>query len=420
LKAKSKWILSALSALLLAGGAATAVWLKFFRQVSYVAHYELNSRRSLPADCPAADITAVTYNAAIAPGMVWHTAPRKPRVIEALKAFRQADILCIQEVWKAEDAKELIEALELPPEQVFWEDTSGRNEAPGVYVCPPGTVSEKLAPCFEERCRGRVAPEDEGKCVQSRCGDIGLAMMNLSQKHRRCLNCLIALTGKPADEIIRTCEGPVGASRIQGGGNGVILASRRPLKNRQVLHLESSGANRVALFSTISIPGKGEVEAACTHISSPQNIPPMHTGFRTWELEQRAQIRAISVMLDMRGGGQKPQILIGDMNAGPKIAGTGIAANQDRVYRSLMDEGFFSPAIDAAEPFCASCEDNTLRRGGRNHLIDHVMTRGTGLSPACASRVLDQPVIIEKWKGEKELSSLSDHYGVMVKFDFRR
>jgi endonuclease/exonuclease/phosphatase family metal-dependent hydrolase len=410
-------VLIIVTALALAA-ACWRVWETQFRKT----HYVLEKERSVPAICPAdGGFSVLTFNAALAPGLVSYSTPRKPNIIAGIRDFRDTDVICLQEVWKEEDARAVMGAIGRDADRTYWEDTSERNHAAGTYVCEKGLIEGKLGDCFREHCAGPdVAIEDQSSCVAHHCRTIGTALLLVSAEGRRCLVCLGAMAGHPVGEIIKTCEGPVGASRVHGGHNGVILSSRWPLRNRQTLHLEASGANRVALIATIDIPGRGPIEIACTHLTAPHGgIPPFQTGYATWHEEQAAQVRAISEALAMRASDGRAQLLVGDLNAGPNVKGTDLAANQDLTYKLVEDMGFRCPALDAKEPYCTVCRGNTMRSAGAaSHHIDHACVRGGSLTAACARQVLHETRETNLLDGTRRMLHPSDHAGSFIKFEF--
>ncbi len=359
-----------------------------------------------------AALTAVTFNTGLGPGMIEYSSPRAPQVAAAL-GRTQYDVLCLQEAWVKRDQDAIVAALGLPPQNVFVTETAGLGET-GTDTCS-GSQVDFLLSCTDTQCKG-VPSESLTLCAMDKCA-FELAAVYMNGKN--CVNCLAAMAGKSSLAIADVCTHG-GASRIQGGRNGVILASRWPLIDREVINLPASGANRVALLARIAVPGATEpVELACTHLSSDAQIPPAHSGYATWIEEQRAQLKMIDDRLRLRAG-TRPTLLIGDVNTGPKV-GT-LDAEAPAVWGDVMKYGYVSPAASIPSPWCTICGENTLRGkpGGAGNLIDHVLVRdpvgGTDLVPACADRMFDAPVNVIGYSGGTVLTDLSDHYGTRVKF----
>lgn len=363
-----------------------------------------------------APLTAITWNVALAPGMNPLYKPRIAPVIEAVRSLKY-DVLCVQEAWLEKDKRAIIAASGLPPDNVFVHDTAGLGEDEADTCDSP--AFELVQACARASCLDE-AVEDTSLCTMQNC-DTELKL--LYTRDRRCLNCLAAKVGNSASDISNACTNG-SASRVYGGNNGVMLLSRWPLHDRQVVFIPSSNANRVALLARLHVPGLTQpLEVACSHLSSPQPITPSHSGFVTWDDEQRAQIQAIAGPLEARAQG-RPQLFLGDMNFG---AGDNVRL---RSYMARSDDdalraGFHDPAAEADPPFCSVCGDNTLRgaHGDMGMLFDHVLFRdpagGAELRPVCADRLLDQRVRVNDFHGVSVSTHLSDHFAVRVKFDLK-
>ena len=368
--------------------------------------------KAIASGVDRAPLKVLTFNTGLAPGIVKFAQKRVEYVAEALAA-EDADVICLQEVWTKEAQEAIVQALALPPENVYYVETEGEGET-GQDHCAAGDIEEIMA-CAQEKCADEP-PEEVTTCAARECVPHGV---HLYLHSRPCLNCLTACAGMSIPEIVDTCVNKGGASRVYGGRNGVILASRWPLIDKGVEHLPSSGANRVALMARVEVPGSGSVEVACTHLSAKGDVSPTHPAFSDWSEEQQAQLRLIADKLKFRAQG-RPQLLVGDMNFGQR---------NDPVNSPLMwsswkaaaDLGFVSPAEYAEPPFCSWCGSNRLASGSENYLIDHALVlnppKGGGLEPLDAYRVFVQPVRIRDWNNQPVKTNLSDHYGVVVDFD---
>jgi endonuclease/exonuclease/phosphatase family metal-dependent hydrolase len=370
--------------------------------------------RAPTCDDRKADLVAVTYNVGLGPGIVPLATPRTAPAAAAI-ALLDADVLCLQEVWLP-SAKEAVAAgLGLSEDHVFWADTAGLAET-GEDRCAAGDL-DALVACAEPACGGKP-DEEQTLCVQDECMDVLRATF---LKNAACVSCLGASAGKSIADIRATCESPMGASRIYGGNNGVMLASRLPLLNKEYVFLPSSNSNRVALFARVAVPEGPAVEIACVHISAGAAIPPSHSGYATWDEEKRAQFAIIIDKLKARAGG-RPALFMGDLNVGPA------AENLESVHADIWDEivaaGFSTPTLDLGRPFCTNCPENTFHDDGDSpELIDHVLTRegkDVALDASCADPVFDEQVEVTGYDGTIVQSHLSDHYGARVLFGSRR
>lgn len=366
------------------------------------------------ADCEGvdADLTVVTFNAGLGPGMVRLSSPRVPAVAQAV-AGTDADVLCLQEVWTEPDERRIVAALGLPRANVLTFDTEGLGEEEPAR-CGTGRL-DALAECARNACAS-VPAEEQTLCALRSCEN---DLLYLYLRDRRCLDCLASGVGRAVDDIVAACEG-AGMSHVYGGRNGVILASRWPLKDKDVMLLPASNANRVALFARVDVPGRGPVQLACTHISSPQRISPSH-GFDDWESEQAAQLRLITERLRARAG-DGPAIFAGDMNFGPRLTDE-IEAASGNVWNVAVELGYASVSATIEPPFCTVCPDNTLRGRYAGRHIDHVLEidppGGATVVPRCADRLFMEPRVVTGHDGEPVSTHLSDHYGVRVKIDLR-
>ncbi len=378
---------------------------------------------SIPSVRPGrADLRVLTFNAGLAPGLVRYSAQRlAPAVQEVAK--QDADVVCLQEVWTDAAREAAITALGLPPANVLYADTRGQNES-GADYCEPGDLNSMLS-CVRSKCADE-APEDVTLCASNQCVEEGTI---LYLRSRSCLNCVVASVGRSAPEIVRACTRPPGVSRAYGGNNGIILASRWPLLDKEVLPLPASGVNRVALLAGIDVPGKGRVEVACTHISAKARVSPTNAEFGDWTEEQQTQFRLVSEKLASRAPG-RPHLLAGDMNFSQRNDAANIAPLMWSTWRLAADLGFVSPGEYAEPPFCSWCSANLLVGYGDDNLIDHVLMRNPppgvmpfaaltriAVAPVCAYPVFREPVTVTDRHGRPVTTNLSDHYGVIVEFD---
>mgnify|MGYP000320030371 CR=1 FL=1 len=362
-----------------------------------------------PVSGPPEAFIAATFNTALGPGLdVPYAAERLDPDAQAIAAAHWS-VLCLNEAWTDADRTAILAALALPAEQVVTADTRGQNEDPRDR-CSPGELDDGLA-CIRMECDG-LPDRDVTSCATQKCQLEGFL---LYEKHPRCFNCVVASAGKSADQIEASCNG-FGDSRLFGGRNGVILASRLPLRNAESIPLPSSEANRVALFATVDVGGL-PLEVACTHLSAAVGfIAPTYTGFPDWNAEMIAQIRLVSRRLKARAG-NGPQLLLGDLNTGPARGGDG-QTDAPEVWDEIRKLGFEDPAGDANPPICSRCQDSLIApTGGSESLIDHVLTRGGRVpKPECAERSFDDRITITDFAGRPVETNRSDHYGISVRF----
>ncbi len=370
-------------------------------------------------------LQAATVNLGDAPGVVRLATPRTAAIAEELSAMHDLGIICFEELWTQESKDAVIKVLG-PDMHVYYEKTRGENQNDGVNVCSSSQVADTVSCGRKNKC-GDWPAEEQSICMFEHCkGELKDVYMYGGSK---CLSCLVASVGKSIDGILETCVQPngkppiAGASRAYDGQNGVLLASRWPLQNPETLRLRASFSNRVALFATIQPEGYEPIEVACTHLSTSTDVPPNHPDFYTWTDEMNAQVQDISKRLKKRAVNNRPSLFLGDMNSGPEI-GDKISEEMPKVWKRIVELGFYSPVTDAKPPFCTMCSTNTLRpKSSTDSLIDHVLVRdppgGTELEVASVYKFFDQPRQFTGYNGETVESNLSDHYGVVVNFRLR-
>ncbi len=375
------------------------------------------SIEGVPCAGEKAPLEVITYNTGLAPGLVNYATPRAPYVVEALKDARW-DVMCLQEVWKDADRDAIIAALGLTPEQALFVDTRGKNENPGDR-CNAAQIAPLVA-CVAERCSNESRDERMTICAHERC-KFAVALVYFGGG-KSCLNCLLANIGESLEGSVSSCLGK-GASRIYGGRNGIILLSKAPLRNKEALDVPASGGNRVGLLATVDVAGLSQpLEIACTHLSSPAEIPPTQTDYSDWESEQRAQLTIISSRLLARAG-IRPAILMGDLNTSDAVGG--LSAVSPSVWGDAMRLGYSNAIPKTIAPFCTECRGNKLVTGldGDGDAIDHVLIANTThanlLVPSCAERVFADKLIISGYDYTRVHTNLSDHYGLKVQLHVR-
>jgi endonuclease/exonuclease/phosphatase family metal-dependent hydrolase len=389
-------------------------------------HKRIELMPPVPAACPASPsdsngsqsvdqpyFRATTVNIGLAPGVQRYNPERRRPVYAVLKhELQRSDLVCVQEAWLPADRQAVLKAVGLPANQVHLHDSRGEGES-GLDRCTPDQVSGILD-CMRDKCSD-VAAADAAICAREKCL---WKLVWLYLSGRRCLNCLTAMVGHSTAEAERMCVNGPGRSRAYRGSNGLLLLSRRPLRNRTVVRLPASGTNRVALLASVEVaPGK-TVEVGCVHISSSLKQSPT-SGFSSWEAEQAAQLRLTAAALARRAGG-RPQLLLGDMNFGQRHG----PVNEVMwpTWHLAGRLGYVSAAGHARPPICSYCRGNRLSWTKARTLIDHILlrqgTRGFKLEPLCAETIMDQPVLI-RVNGRHKSVHPSDHYGIAVGFRLR-
>lgn len=367
---------------------------------------------------PSGQLRVVTMNAGLASGVVDMANARTPDFARDIAQFRDADVLCLQEVWKEDAVSAVQKSLGLPPDHIYRVDTRGRNEEPGRFTCSASQIA-KVMSCVKDTCKYDEA-EHQTICALQELRKCPLTLSSLRYfGGLPCLNCLAASVGKPIDEIARACISKKGVSHVYDGENGVILASKWPLRNRSYIELPASAVNKVVLFATIDIPGRGPMEVACTHLTSPEkDIPTTNPRFKTWDQEVAEQFRLTAAALKARAG-NRPALLVGDLNTGIDFQKDGRVTHEP-VWDDILAEGFGDPASRVRPPMCTMCPENVLRHAGSSRVIDHVLTldpkNWKPFEPICGRQLLTGRRMYERANGSRVELEVSDHYGVEIDF----
>ncbi|HET9955636.1 MAG TPA: endonuclease/exonuclease/phosphatase family protein [Polyangiaceae bacterium] len=332
-----------------------------------------------------------TYNAGLAVGLLPYATERAERVVTALSAL-EVDLLFVQEFWLDSHWEFLRRAL-----------------APRLpYDARPSPILKRTAACQAEQlrplvecasrwCAGR-RDEDLARCVVEHCAPTALTLPT------PCLNCIASHPEGTLEEIVGRCVGNsadsvsagLGSSRYggliaYGGSFGTGLIARTPLLDVDQLVFESSVNARGAIYARLGVPAFGELAVIATHLSpgGAEHPPQVH--------------RLLSWLADKAPNG--PAILLGDLNMTP--------ANP--LFRLLESAGFSAPPPPHG---FATYTPNGLGTGEAPTAgiqLDHILLREID-APAAARRVLDQPIHLSV--GEQTvLTTLSDHFGVLVEFD---
>lgn len=359
---------------------------------------------------PLADKTRafVTYNAGLATGFVDYATERLPKLAELIAGL-DADVVCLQEVWTEADAAAIVAgvATAFPySHRVVTRDTSV-----GPAACTTAE-SDPLVACMDAKCPGVPAGE-VSSCALDNCRPEFGALSST------CVNCIVANIGKEVSEIIGLCK--TGSPKYAyEGSNGLLLLSRAPLKAKASENLSSTNVQRSVLGATVSLPGIGAVEVACTHLSSDlTSIGVTYTGpDGSWAGENAAQAEAVWAFASGRSANAL-KVVLGDMNSGPAFLPEVKAEIPDAAFKVYADAGLIDfPASLAAEAdgrVCTYCESNTLVHEEGSVQIDHIyLTKvPSGYTPK-VTRVGTEPVAITNQNGETVSTHPSDHFGVRL------
>ncbi len=340
------------------------------------------------ADRVSENYSLVTYNAGLAHGAVALADERLPAVIDAL-AKTPADVLCLNEVWTDDDVEAVTRGLAHLYPYSFRKrtvDTSAKSAPCGVW----NTVM--LDRCVTSKC------SDEGISAEECVAPGGPCSARYGSLDDACKLCLAANTVGAWH-----CAAFGAKAYANKGRNGLLLLSRRPLKNAHYTPFETLLVKRGVI--TADIDGH---TVQCTHMTSDLPVVPYPKNkgtFASWAEEHLAE-------LDVIEGQQMPgrcTVLLGDLNAG--LPTTTLQGELPENFLRFLDAGYVEPWDDER---CTWCDDNPLAGSTVNKRFDHILLRDCpGDAVYHYQRVLDEPISLGS--GSDILTTrLSDHYGLKV------
>lgn len=358
------------------------------------------------------EATFATYNVGLARGFVDYATDRMNPVADAVSET-EADAICLQEVWLAEDepgewTEEQIDAITEASSDTYpnsyYEITEPDDDSDEEPACSQ-SESEPLRICVEQNCAD-IEDDQLSRCALDHCGD------EFNDTSSECQTCIASNLGKSLDGILLACRGG-SSSHTSNGHNGLLLMSKHELVETELLRMESTVAQRAALHAVVDIPDFGEVDLYCTHLAARLSaLDYPGTGYESYEAEQAAQIETVLEWIVESRTGERV-VLMGDMNTGPAVGG--LDAELPDNYQKFVDAGMRNPYLETDSPDCTFCDANTLIQESSDKAIDHVMfdfeEETEALNISQTERILDETLEIETSEGTQTLH-LSDHYGV--------
>ncbi len=343
-----------------------------------------------------------TFNAGLARNFVGYASERVQPVAAALAGV-DADFLCVEEVWEDGDVAVVTEAAKAKFPYQYQVPTAAESTAGLPPSCTP-TDAAPLKACVEAHCAN--APT-LAECALAECSKEYLATSNSCQT---CLAANIYLNS--IGSIFAACA-QSSSQFIFGGRNGLILLSKKPLKQLEYKKLDSYLIQRVILHA-VATASDVETHLFCTHIQAGLGDIAYNGKAGSWEAEQGDQLKTLAAWILERSVGG-PWVLMGDLNAGPdrppELTGE-FPKNFDllidglNVARSVVA----MPFTYAASPVCSWCDANLLTATTPNEIIDHIVL-SQQFSGLAGQRILDQPLTLP---GGATQVNLSDHYGVRI------
>lgn len=350
----------------------------------------------------ATTFEATTFNTGLALTYVPFASERLPFIIDALKKD-QSDVICLQEVWRKEDRNKIIKALasEFPFSHYENIKQDYANKKP---VCKIREIfgKNKFVTCTQKKCKGKDG-DDFTSCVIDQCQE---SLTKLRDKNKQCAKALMAQVGKSSIKAIWAVVNPFKAASLfsYGGGNGLVLLSKKELKNKKVLDLTKiSTLNRRAALSA-EIADVGQV--MCAHLSADLTGDAPYAGdFSSWGDENAAQVESL---IQEANRHNSEVFLMGDFNTGPALESFGIEGELESSYALFLDH--FNDNFNDSNPVCTFCSSNLIAGSTNSIFIDHIFSKYAQAKNV--ERAFEEVIEIDN-----EKSNLSDHFGLKAFFD---
>lgn len=348
-------------------------------------------------DAEGTDLHVGTYNAGIARGYVDYAAERMQPQIEALRMVDDLDILCLQEVWAAEDRRVYREALsEIYPHAFDFQTTNetlfGEEEGTGEAPCNM-EEAQALADCANPACGD---DDDLTSCVLSNCRD------EFDALSPGCQTCAAGNIGlNDVDAIVNACITETLKMNSYEGENGLLLLSKFPIQNARFERLSSFLTTRGILLADIE-----GIKVGCTHLTARLSNPVYNGEYLDYESENAAQVERVMALMTTENT-PAVKVLLGDFNNGPAVGD--LSAELPENFSLFTENGWRSDNVEGDVPECTWCADNLITGGSANEAIDHILVLGGHTHSS--NRFLIESVEVTRDE-MMFMTSYSDHYGV--------
>lgn len=355
-------------------------------------------------------LKVVSYNLGLAHTFVPLAKERLPFLKETLSKS-DADVLCLQEVWKKKDRKKIKKELkEIFPHSYFEKIKNVKSKRRPTCKIKELFGEGKFVGCMQKNCSGKEG-DDFTDCIIQTCGG---ALRSLKESNRECATSLMAQVGKSTLGAMVTILNPFKRAGLFAykGSDGLMLLSKYPLKNTKYLDLSkiSTLNRRAALIAEIEINNQTH-KVGCTHISSDLEATVPYTGtFENWGEENKEQLKVLLTEMDEF---KDSSILMGDLNCGFENPTLGLTGELEESCEQISQFQFSNALLESGNEECTFCSTNRLNEGETtDKIIDHVLLKGINFS--AAKVIYQEEIEVEKEKGELVKTNLSDHYGIEV------
>lgn len=357
------------------------------------------------------ELTFATFNA----GLSEETGPWPDIRFEQLSrdiSSLYADVVCLQGIWTKDQVKRLADVAEEETEMKYsaYQITEGNDD----LLVPAECSTEDVAPLMQ--CVMQNCSEDENiaTCVLTSCNQELLGLP------ADCRNCLLGeIMGGSGDitVIMDECMTDSKYEWAHNGNNGILLMSRHPMKNKEITMLDSFHVVRSAVSATIS---SYDTRVICTALSD-SSFPSNYEGnFDSLQDEQIAQAEHIVELADESE--EDIVVIMGDLQSNP-AGGYNVFPMNEAVWDVFRYNFFYSPFMKEegeGKQECTLCPGNPLVESDTRPTVpDHILFRKRG-DISFLSRLLFTHPLKVRLNDEIREISISDHYGISVRMNYRR
>ncbi|XP_071102566.1 uncharacterized protein [Haliotis cracherodii] len=351
-------------------------------------------------------VQLMTFNADLSQ-LVPHYKQRKELIPLAL-AETNADVVCLQGIWKGSDVDHISTAVKgvFPHSFSNVHYTVGESESE-VKKMVIWTWLEKYFPMLRaEPCKVMEAVP-MGYCLLFSCqGLFGTELMKcMASNCARYMNeisaaCIACIVRRPNNAKYEAeCGEAVAFPGMSGrlNSHGLLMLSKLNITGTTMVRQQTGNHG----FLKIEIQDVGSV--ICAHLHASDQLPAVEDCGEKDANPNRAYDNLMGVYNIMSSGDTKNHVIMGDLNTSPQLPWN-ITPLFGASYAALIYAGFSIPYVEHIG-HCSYCADNKLVRSmgyNKSHILDHVLTKG--FVPYSAKRTL------ESYRGEP----LSAHYAVQV------
>ncbi|XP_013397636.1 uncharacterized protein LOC106164300 isoform X2 [Lingula anatina] len=342
----------------------------------------------------------VTFNVGLHPTVVPEYETRRAKFIEIIEnGSLPGDVVCLQEVWEADDLREIISKTrtDFPfsvsaLHQTIDGDTVFPTANPSIPACTLAEVNA-VSQCFFNNCLANNAT-DLFLCFVGNCVPEYQALSQV------CLACLLARQSRNPKELLASFNRTeFCATTPYEVTYGLVILSKRPIEDASFVDYHegySVSVPRGYLRAKVS-----DIHVFCTHTTPVLTDVYIDGRFSSYAEQS---LYELGTLLNAANPDLERSLLLGDFNTSPSIPDANITSQLPLSY-DLLVQNYFSPYLETVT-LCTFCYDNWLTYNLSNVIIDHVLVpkswRDLIMAKATPLRIFD---------GD---DTVSDHYGVAL------